>query len=281
MSRRLVAAAALLAVLGVAGCTGVQKGTAAGGGIGSVVGAAVGTSTSLGTGPGALIGVGVGGLAGAIAADYYYDDTASQLAQVPDEELNRLRSRLGDSHAREDELQGELDKERAQQLALLEAHASARNELEDLKERTGDQKLVVTRSAEGITFTILSEVLFGSGKATLTREGQQTLSRAANVIREQFPDAAVEVRGHTDNEPIRHSNYKSNWELSCDRALAVLHYLIEKGSFKAERLAAVGCGETRPVASNSTAEGRRLNRRAEIVVRSNDVKVAEQRLSLK
>jgi len=282
MSSRLIATATLLAVFGIAGCTNVQKGTAVGGGIGSVVGAAVGTSTSLRGGPGGLIGLGIGGLAGAIAADYYYDDTDTELAQVPDEELERLKRRLEESHAREDELQDELERERAQQLALLEAHQKARSELEALREGLSGQKVLVTQEAnDEITFTILSEVLFDSGKATLTRKGKQALARAAAVIREQFPDANVEIRGHTDNVPIRYSNFKSNWELSCHRALAVLHYLVENEGFEAERLTPVGCGETRPVASNDTPEGRRLNRRAEIVVRPRDLKVVEQKLTVR
>jgi len=281
MSSRLIATATLLAVFGIAGCTNVQKGTAVGGGIGSTIGAVVGTTTPLRGVPGALIGLGVGGLTGAIAADYYYNDADTELAQMPDEEVERLKKQLEQTRAREEELQDELERERAQQLALLEAHQKARSELEVLKEKLSGQKVLVTQEAnDEITFTILSEVLFDSGKATLTQKGKQALARAAAVIREQFPDADVEIRGHTDNVPIRYSNFKSNWELSCHRALAVLHYLVENEGFEAERLAAVGYGETRPVASNDTPEGRRLNRRAEIVVRPRDLKVAEQKLSV-
>jgi len=279
MSSRVVAAMAAVSVLGFVGCTNVQKGTAAGGGLGSAVGAVWGHATPLGGVPGALIGLGAGGLGGALAADYYYDEEDTKLAAVPDEELARLQNQLETSHQRQEELKGALEREKAQQRALLEAHEKTRNELLSLKDKLGSSTQV-SRQADTITLTILSEVLFDSGKATLKAGGKEALGRAAAVIRDQFPDADIEIRGHTDSVPIRYSSYKSNWELSCARALAVVHYLIKTEGFQPARLMATGCGETRPVASNNAPEGRRRNRRAEIVIRPKDLNVAEQKFEL-
>ena len=78
-------------------------------------------------------------------------------------------------------------------------------------------------------------------------------------------DLNVGIEGHTDNRPIKKSGWKSNWELSTARALSVLHYLSEK-SVAEPRLAAIGYGEYKPVASNDTKEGRQKNRRVEIVI---------------
>jgi len=74
------------------------------------------------------------------------------------------------------------------------------------------------------------------------------------------------VEGHTDNEPIKYSGWRSNWELSSGRALAVVHYLIDKRNLEPDRIRAVGFGEFQPVASNDAPEGRRQNRRVEIVI---------------
>ena len=81
-----------------------------------------------------------------------------------------------------------------------------------------------------------------------------------------MPDLNIGIEGHTDNEPIEYSGWKSNWELSTARALSVLHYLADQEGIAPQRLSAVGYGEYKPVASNDTKEGRRLNRRVEIVI---------------
>ncbi|PIQ87934.1 MAG: hypothetical protein COV73_01520 [Candidatus Omnitrophica bacterium CG11_big_fil_rev_8_21_14_0_20_43_6] len=81
------------------------------------------------------------------------------------------------------------------------------------------------------------------------------------------------MEGHTDNVPISKSGWKSNWELSTARALSVLHYLAGEQGVSPERLSAIGYGEYRPLASNETADGRKQNRRVEIVILPNITKV--------
>jgi chemotaxis protein MotB len=82
-------------------------------------------------------------------------------------------------------------------------------------------------------------------------------------------DLKIHVVGHTDNVPIRpaaHSRFASNWELSTARALAAVHCLTEQAGVDPRRVGAVGYGEYRPLADNSTAEGRALNRRIAITI---------------
>lgn len=117
----------------------------------------------------------------------------------------------------------------------------------------------------GLVITFLDEVLFDSGKAKIKTDAFAALDKVAGVITSKASDLNVGVEGDTDNEPIKYSGWKSNWELSTARATSVLHYLVEKG-VSPEKLAAIGYGEFRPVASNDTAEGRRKNRRVEIVI---------------
>ena len=274
--KRLVSGAIVLAMLSCAGCTQVQKGAAAGGGLGGTVGAAWGHTTATGGVPGALIGVGVGSVAGALVADHYYEADVMEVDAPSAEELAAIEGNLNASKAQVQELKGALEREKAQQTALLEAHQKARNELGELKAKFGE-KVEVQRDSEGVTLTILSEVLFDSGKAELTAKGKAALHEAAAAIRREFPDAALEIRGHTDNVPIRYSKYPSNRVLSFWRAYSVLDYLAEVESFPADRLVPVAYGETRPVSSNDTPEGRRRNRRAEIVIKPKGLTLAERK----
>jgi len=262
-----------------AGCTPVQKGTVAGGAAGGATGAAIGHyATSAGGGPGALVGVGLGAATGAIAADRWYGDQDTAELEEMSETVDQFARELNDRDAALRGKQAELEKERAQQKALLEAYEDRRGKRPVLQAQA-PAGVQVSSSGSEVTYTILSEVLFDSGKAGLTDAGRKALHQAAVAIRRDYPNGHIEVRGHTDNVPIRYSSFKSNWHLSCARALAVVHFLIKSESFEPESLAATGCADTRPVAPNGSAEGRRKNRRAELIVRPADVSVAELRAS--
>jgi chemotaxis protein MotB len=112
------------------------------------------------------------------------------------------------------------------------------------------------------------DVLFPSGQATLSREGELNLMEVAVILR-QFPDRRFMVAGHTDNQPIKDPNvakeFKDNWELSMARALVVTRFMIE-AKMKAENIVVAGYGQFDPIAKNSTPEGRRENRRIEIIL---------------
>ena len=118
----------------------------------------------------------------------------------------------------------------------------------------------------GLVITFVAEVLFDSGRAVIKKEAYPILDKVAKVIKDKVYDREIGVEGHTDNEPIMHSGWKSNWELSTARATSVLHYLVDEGKLNPKKLSAIGYGEYRPIASNETAEGRQKNRRVEIVV---------------
>ncbi|MBI4971181.1 MAG: OmpA family protein [Candidatus Omnitrophica bacterium] len=117
-----------------------------------------------------------------------------------------------------------------------------------------------------MVITFLQEIIFDSGKAEVKPEGLSVLSKVAKVVQEQAKDYPVVVEGHTDNVPIRVSGWKSNWELSAARALSVLHHFVDNEGIDPTRLAVMGYGEFKPVSDNSSAEGRRQNRRVEIVI---------------
>ncbi len=142
----------------------------------------------------------------------------------------------------------------------------AKKELEErLSHEITDKQVKVEMLEKGLVITFVAEVLFDSGKAELKADALEKLGKVSSVMQSVVPDLNIGIEGHTDNEPIKHSGWKSNWELSSVRALSVLHYLIEKNAVP-ERLAATGYGEYRPVMSNDSEEGRQKNRRVEIII---------------
>ena len=76
----------------------------------------------------------------------------------------------------------------------------------------------------------------------------------------------ITVSGHTDNVPINTREFPSNWELSSQRAVNFMRYLIADNSLKPERFSAIGYGEYRPIMTNETPEGRSKNRRVEVLI---------------
>jgi len=79
---------------------------------------------------------------------------------------------------------------------------------------------------------------------------------------------SIRIEGHTDNVPIKTAQFPSNWELSTARATNIVHYLVDAHEFPPEKLSAIGYGEYRPIADNSSEEGRQKNRRVDVVVLS-------------
>jgi chemotaxis protein MotB len=142
----------------------------------------------------------------------------------------------------------------------------AKDELEkQLQDEINNKQVKVEMQEKGLVITFVSEVLFDSGKAKLRKDSYPKLEKVADVLNTTVSDLNVGIEGHTDNRPIKKSGWKSNWELSTARALSVLHYLSDKNVAE-PRLAAIGYGEYKPVASNDTKEGRQANRRVEIVI---------------
>lgn len=150
---------------------------------------------------------------------------------------------------------------------LLAAESFAENTLEKSLEEAvkGEGGISVGPGKKGLTVTFFSEALFDSGKAELNAVSKKPLTKVARVMKDKAADYEISIEGHTDNEPIKLSNWKSNWELSAARSISVLHYL-EKQGISAKRLSATGYGEHHPLMSNKTEEGRRKNRRVEIIL---------------
>ncbi len=120
----------------------------------------------------------------------------------------------------------------------------------------------------GDRFVFQSELFFKSGSAALEEKGKKQLNVLAKTVKElqrKIPKNiqwVLRVDGHTDNVPIRNELYSSNWQLSANRAIAVVQYLIDQG-VPARRLVAAGFGEHQPIDRKNTESARRKNRRIE------------------
>lgn len=107
-------------------------------------------------------------------------------------------------------------------------------------------------------------VLFDSGRAELKEEGQAALDQVSAILVE-VEGREFQIAGHTDNVPMRTRRFQDNWQLSTARAVNVTRYMLAHGIPPA-RLSAAGFADTQPTASNDSEEGRRQNRRIEIVL---------------
>jgi chemotaxis protein MotB len=126
----------------------------------------------------------------------------------------------------------------------------------------------VDREEDGVYLRMETPTLFGSGDAVIAEEGREMLQVLSQITMEF--NVAVVVAGHADNQPIRSSVYASNWELSAARAAGVARFLVDDGH-SPTMVRVESYGEFRPLADNSTPEGRARNRRVELLFSRDDV----------
>ncbi len=134
----------------------------------------------------------------------------------------------------------------------------------DLQTEVADGRVQIEQLRDGLHVKLAQEILFPSGSAELSREGQTVLGKVADRLVEV--KHKIEVAGHTDNVQISGAlaqRYPSNWELAGARAAVVVRLLAKQG-VPTERLIAASFADTQPVESNRTAEGRARNRRIDI-----------------
>jgi len=131
---------------------------------------------------------------------------------------------------------------------------------------TGLGNLVdISEDQRGVVLSIEAEVLFGSGQVSVRPDMFPLLDTIAKVIKGISND--VLVMGHTDNVPVERGAKHSNWELSLYRALNVHRYLVENRNVPANRVFAGGYGDVRAKYPNDTKEGRKKNRRVEVILK--------------
>lgn len=193
--------------------------------------------------------------------------------------------------------QAALDEREAENRALREERTRLKNELRDKDFQMGsletalaeaNARLLETPSMDegmrtdpeldalgigqgmrggNMVFTVPTEITFKSGQATLSAGGKKALDAVARRLMSDYPDHEYWIEGHTDSDPIVKSKFGTNRNLSVQRALAVLHHLVENSGLTDQQCVVAGWGEYRPVANNDTNANKALNRRVEIIVR--------------
>lgn len=155
----------------------------------------------------------------------------------------------------------QLDEQAAAREQLDEIAAALDGALAEAKlERYVDQR----REERGLVVSIASDdILFALGSTHINKVGRQVIKVVSQTL-QPFPNPLM-VEGHTDNVPLDRGGY-TNWNLSTDRAVAVLSLMIESHELPPDRVGAVGYGEYHPLADNKTSRGRSRNRRVDIVV---------------
>ena len=137
--------------------------------------------------------------------------------------------------------------------------------MEVLQPLVAQGKVRLLETSRGVTIEINDSILFPAGQARLQPASISAMLAIAQVL--AASDFPITIEGHTDNVPIATPQFPSNWELSAMRATTVLR-LFNEGGVGAERLTAIGYGETRPIETNTTIEGRARNRRVSILIDS-------------
>lgn len=116
----------------------------------------------------------------------------------------------------------------------------------------------------GLVITIQDKLTFQPASAQLTPRAKVQMMLLAKLLNQT--NNYVRVEGYTDNTPISTGQFQSNWQLSAVRAANIAEFLVREGGVTPQRISAIGYGEYRPVASNSTEAGRAKNRRVEIIL---------------
>jgi len=203
-------------------------------------------------------------------------------------DLANQNGQLVENTARRDKEVAAQSAETAQKLAMIAAAMKAMDDkIAAVKAKEGvpeGAKSAYDVRADGtIHIIVASTVLFDSGKADLKSSADSMLMNVASTLKKQFPNNYVRVEGHTDSTPVVHNKDKfpDNMALSIARSRAVYDFLIKQGGISANKLYTAGYGEHQPLVwPEKTVADRSKNRRVEIVIMPDNVKVQKDRKDL-
>lgn len=208
-------------------------------------------------------------------------DMAAQAQQSAQELANRDNT-ISAQQASLDSARRDIERQ-AELLRSMEAQLRAKDDdMAALKTRIAqalagfspDELTVEHR--DGKVYVLLEEnLLFASGQWDVNDKGAGAIRQLAAVLRTLNDDVAIGVEGHTDNVPLHGQVIADNWDLSAKRATGVVRLLVA-GGVPAKRLQAIGRGDSQPIATNDNPDGRRKNRRTEIVLTPNIAQILGQ-----
>ncbi|MFG6157951.1 flagellar motor protein MotB [Halomonas sp. 1390] len=183
-------------------------------------------------------------------------------------------------------LRDEVRQTTSRERPLLDTHRLREQRLKALQRRLEERLrpaiaeggVKVARDGSSVVIRVNEQGSFPSGSAEVTPSFAALLDDLSDTLADA--PGSIAVRGHTDNVPVRSARYASNWNLSAMRSSVVANRLLENEALAAGRLTVTGHADTRPIASNDTAEGRARNRRVEIIIQLDDGEAADMPSSL-
>ena len=198
-------------------------------------------------------------------------DLRGQVANLEDENNRHLNTIEAQKNTIKG-LEGDLEKERSiaqQKDKKITDLEKTRAEIEtSLKEQIAQKNIKIEEIEGKLKVTFVDKILFDSGSVKIKPKGREVLLTLADSFKDNKGQNIV-VEGHTDDVQIGaalQDRFPTNWELSAARATSVVRFLQEKGTIGPERLTASGFSFHKPVDTNETDEGRKQNRRIEIIL---------------
>jgi chemotaxis protein MotB len=137
---------------------------------------------------------------------------------------------------------------------------------EELSTEIKEGKIQVRLTPRGLVVSLQEATFFPSGEDTVSPGTYSSLEKIARVLKELHNP--VRLEGHTDSVPIHNSRFRSNWELSAARGIAMLNLFADKFEIPRARMAVTGYADTMPADTNDTPEGRARNRRVDVTILS-------------
>ncbi len=191
----------------------------------------------------------------ATGSDDGKEDSSDQPDSVEPNTEETLAEQISQS-----ELKEQLEEEGEKQSARMYDEISELTESYKIEDN-----VTMDYNAQYVSLDLNGALLFEQGSADIREDAQKFMKKITSII-QKYQTSIIEIEGHTDNVPIRNSNFQSNRYLSTARATKVYEYIVDNTTFPDENLKVAGYGESRPVASNDSEEGRAKNRRVTIKI---------------
>lgn len=191
------------------------------------------------------------------------DDGQSDSSDQPDSVQPNTEETIVDNQTTElsqEELKAQVEQQGEKQSAQMYDEISEKVESYKIEDN-----VALDYNSQYVSLDLNGALLFDEGQADIRDDAADFMKKITSILK-RYQDCIVEVEGHTDNVPIHNSNYQSNRYLSTARATRVYEYITDNTDFPDQNLKVAGYGESRPVASNDSEEGRSKNRRVTIKI---------------
>lgn len=196
------------------------------------------------------------------------DDGTSERSDQPDSVKPNTEETIVDNEnqmAVEKEMSVQELKEKMEEQGLEQSEEMYDEISQMIESYSIEERVVLDYNSQYVSLDLNGAVLFDAGQAEIREDAKVFMRKIASIL-EKYKDCVVEIEGHTDNVPIHNAKYESNRTLSAARAIKVYEYLMEQVDLIDKNMKVAGYGESRPVASNKTEEGRAKNRRVSVKI---------------